>query len=596
MRKMSNIVRKVFPPQLWAGRKGLFWGLTILTLLWFGFEWCLESSFNAFSTREFWFYNLLAATVLAMPAMLWGARKWQACVITLLAGLCQANLMYSRTYFAGIPARSYLLAGNMTDYSASALQSLQWYDCGFLIIMVAAWWLALLPAKPAHKGPKTAYLAYVLVLSLFSWGWDAISPGYVKAFEKKETYKYYSQRVPMYTVFGWLAYDMLASEAPLTDQDLLAVKNWQNEHKRLFPPMPRENRHYPQSVVLVYVESLETWPIGLRIEGKEITPTLNRLVADSTATYIPKVVTQVGPGRSIDTQLLENAGLLPMSTIVWATSRPSNTYYTVNQALQNTDTAESWYLTTAKPNNWNQGATTQSFGYDHRYFKNNWKPGPTFGANHKRLGDKPLIEQTIELLKSGEILPMGKPGFVHIITMSSHHPFMLPPEFDDLKLKGSYPDLLKGYLETIHYTDAALGQLTDYLKSRPDYNDILVVITGDHEGLANSRTDLSKQFPWVSKEKLTPWIALNSPYPGTFDKYVGQVDLYTTMLQLLGLTDYRWQGMGVSALSPNHPGVAISFQGEVSGPFSTLPAEVADHLRRAPKISNLIIQHNLLKK
>lgn len=594
---MINILKRIFPSQLWGGYKGVFWGLTLLTLLWFGFEWCLESSFTAISRREFWCYNLLVATILAMPVMLWRARKWQAVIITVLAGLCQANLMYSRTYFAGIPARSYLLAGNMTDYSASAIQSMQWYDAGFLLIVLVAWWLSFRHTKPMSNGKRGVYFVYILVLSLFSWIWDSVSPGYVKAFEKKATYKYYSQRVPMYTVFGWLAYDMLASDTPLTAEDKREVAEWLAEHRRLFPPSVADTTlHSPKSVVLVYVESLETWPINLKVEGKEITPRLNRLVGDSTATYIPKVVTQVGTGRSIDTQLLENAGLLPMSTMVWATTRPNNQYFTVNKAFTEATGGDSWYLTTAKPSNWNQGVTTRNFGYNHQLFKSDWKPGPSFGANHKRLGDKPLVEQTIDLMKHGKILPTGKPGFVHLITMSSHHPFMLPEEFDELHLKGDYPEILKGYLETLRYTDSALGELIDYLQSRPDYQDILVVITGDHEGLANNRAALAKQYTWVSSEKLTPWIVLNSPYPGKIDKYVGQIDLYPTMLQLLGLSGYEWQGMGVSALSNNHPGVAISYQGEVSGPIDSLSTTVKDHLQRASKVSNLIIMHNLIKK
>ncbi len=594
--KLSAILNKIFPPQLWGGSKGLLWGLTFLTLLWFNTEWCIESSFNGFSTREFWFYNLFAATLLAMPVMLWGARKWQAVIITVLSLLGVANLMYSRTYFSAIPARSYLLAGNMTDYTASAMNTLQWYDVGFLLIVGLAWWIALRRNTPAPKGTKLPYLFYLLVLSLFSWGWETLSGGYVRAYREKADYKYYSQRVPMYTVFGWLAYDMLSTQTQITAGEKQAVQNWLSEHKRLFPPMPVDSTtRYPKSVVLVYVESLESWPIGLKIEGKELTPNLNRIVGDSTATFIPKVVTQVGPGRSIDTQLLENCGLLPLSTIVWSNSCPQNKFYSVNQALTKKNGAESWYLTTAKPSNWNQGATSKALGYTYQYFKKDWKPGPTFGANHKRLGDKPLVEQTVEMMKNGQLLPVGKPGFVHLITMTSHHPFMLPPEFDDLKLKQKYPELLKGYLETVHYTDAAIGTLVEYLRSRDDFEDILVVITGDHEGLANSRAQLAEEFPFVSNERLTPWIALNSPFPGTIDRYVGQVDIYTTFLQLLGLNDYEWQGMGVSALNPRHPGVVITEQGTY-GDIKALPKEVADHLQQTKEISELIVRHDLLKK
>ena len=598
---LKKIFRTAFPTSLWGGDKGCLWGLTLLTLLWFNFAWCLESSFNGWSTREFWSYNLSVATVLSMPIMLWQTRRWQAAIITLLSVLCEVNLMYSRTYFAAIPARSYLLAGNMADYSASAMQTLQWYDVGFLILTGMAWWLALRHAKSEQtsntKPPKQVYFSYLIVLFMFSWIWDTVSPGYVKAFRQHADYKYYSQRIPMYTIFGWLTYDILATQNPLTTQDRQLVSSWLDEHKRLYPvPAVDTTRIYPHSVVLVYVESLETWPLELSVEGKEITPRLNRLLQDTTATYIPNVVTQTGPGRSIDTQLLENTGLLPMSTRVWATDRPLNKYYSVNQALAESNNADSWYLTTAKPSNWNQGATSQTLGYKHRHFKNDWKPGPTFGANHKRLGDKPLIEQTVALMQNGEVLPEGSPGFVHLITMTSHHPFMLPAQYDNLKLQGTYPEILKGYLETIHYTDAAIGQLIDYLQTRSDYKDILVVITGDHEGLANNREPIARQFSWVSDERLTPWIALNSPYPGKINKYVGQIDLYTTMLQLLGLNDYVWQGMGVSALHPRHPGVAISGQGNVSGPIEKLSSAEAKHLQDATQVSTLIVQHNLLQK
>ena len=34
-----------------------------------------------------------------------------------------------------------------------------------------------------------------------------------------------------------------------------------------------------------------------------------------------------------------------------------------------------------------------------------------------------------------------------------------------------------------NYTDHGLGILLDYLKSRPDYKDMMIVIIGDHEVL-----------------------------------------------------------------------------------------------------------------
>lgn len=38
-----------------------------------------------------------------------------------------------------------------------------------------------------------------------------------------------------------------------------------------------------------------------------------------------------------------------------------------------------------------------------------------------------------------------------------------------------------------NYTDYAIGPFIDYLKSRPDFDETMIVITGDHEGLASDR-------------------------------------------------------------------------------------------------------------
>ena len=38
-----------------------------------------------------------------------------------------------------------------------------------------------------------------------------------------------------------------------------------------------------------------------------------------------------------------------------------------------------------------------------------------------------------------------------------------------------------------NYTDYAIGSFIDYLKSRPDFDETMIVIAGDHEGLASDR-------------------------------------------------------------------------------------------------------------
>ena len=45
------------------------------------------------------------------------------------------------------------------------------------------------------------------------------------------------------------------------------------------------------------------------------------------------------------------------------------------------------------------------------------------------------------------------------------------------------------YMTTARYRDKAIGKFVEYLKTLPQYDVTLIVITGDHEGLATYREE-----------------------------------------------------------------------------------------------------------
>lgn len=60
--------------------------------------------------------------------------------------------------------------------------------------------------------------------------------------------------------------------------------------------------------------------------------------------------------------------------------------------------------------------------------------------------------------------------------------------------------------------------------------------------------------------------------PGRDDKVLGQVDIYPTLLNLLGLDEYQWKGQGNSVFSPHKPPFAIvTMTGEIVGDTTSLP-------------------------
>lgn len=590
---MKKLLRSLFPRQLWnRTATALFLSLTAV-ILWFDIEWCSSTSFQAMSQPETWINTLLLALLLSLPAMMWHLRKTQAVIITLVALWLECNLMYSRTYFTAIPLSSYLLAGNLGDFTASVADSLRWLDLGFILPVAWAWCSALGRSPQARlvTTDRLLYFGYIGLIGALSCVTVAPYGGLRGAWEARANANYHVARVPMFTVAGSLINDAMTANRPLSEADRKKVEKYLGST----PPLkPLEGNPGRDNLVLILCESLESWVIGLEVEGKEITPCLNRLVADSTTLYAPSVLSQVGAGRSIDGQLLINAGLLPMQRGVYAMERVFNEYPTLTKAFAGLRSARSALLTVDKTVTWNQGAVASAFGIDTVIARDSWVNDEKVGSR-KKLGDRSFARQIVGKMEAGEIWPEGQNAFIQIVTYSGHNPFVLPEALDNLRLTGTYPPVVRNYLTMAHYTDEAVGILVDYIRSRPDSDRTLILITGDHEGLAADRESAAASSPFVSSAPFVPLIVANSSAGGHFTKIMGQVDIYPTILQLAGLTAYPWHGLGRSILDPAFPGVAVGSQGAEYGTVDSIPSGDLGRLRDARAVSDLIISYDLLK-
>lgn len=123
-----------------------------------------------------------------------------------------------------------------------------------------------------------------------------------------------------------------------------------------------------------------------KVDGKEITPCLNRLLKEKSTLYAPNVLTQVKGGRSIDAQLMICSGLLPLMSGTYSSLYYDNTFYTLQKAMRGLKHSRSYLLTIDKVSTWNQGAVARSFGTDTIISYHDFKMTEAFGT-HKRIGD-----------------------------------------------------------------------------------------------------------------------------------------------------------------------------------------------------------------
>ena len=96
------------------------------------------------------------------------------------------------------------------------------------------------------------------------------------------------------------------------------------------------------------------------------------------------------------------------------------------------------------------------------------------------------------------------------------------------------------YIKRLNYFDNELSKFIAELKACGLYDKSLIVIASDHQ-VRRGAASKAIVGPYI------PWIILNSPVTGNVRSVVRQVDLFPTILEILG-KDYRFMGMPYSGV------------------------------------------------
>lgn len=583
--------------QLWDKTAIIFAVGIFLTFVAFDVIWCMDTTFASFSFFETYATKIIATLALAGVYALTRCRWAQIVVMALLDVLLVANLMYFRTYYSAIPASSYLEAGNLADFKASVTDSLRWADIVMPLITIATAVMAF-RYKTTKRQPLTAVLKWwaapLAGFALLLTGVNLCKGGFHKSLRSVRQSAYLcSADAPIFSVFGCIWYDITDAAEPITPEKQAEIERWLASQPKHQPADSVTEKR--SNLLIVFAESLESWVLEKKVDGKEITPCLNRLLKEKSTLYAPNVLTQVKGGRSIDAQLMICSGLLPLMSGTYSSLYYDNTFYTLQKAMRGLKHSRSYLLTIDKVSTWNQGAVARSFGTDTIISYHDFKMTEAFGT-HKRIGDASFFQQCREKIERGKVWKPGESVYMQFVTYSGHAPFKLPDHLRTITFPASIPEKAADYMTTAHYTDKAIGDFVAYLKTLPQYKETIVVIVGDHEGLASYRQELVDNpvcRGLMSDKQLTPFIVLNSPVGMRYDKFMGQIDIYPTLLNLMQLDAYRWHGLGQSILDPRKQGVAVGSVMNVEGTGSDKEVE---RLKEAHTVSDYMLRYDWLKR
>lgn len=540
-----------------------------LKFILFDVIWSSDTTFQSFSQPESYLIKGAIALLLAFPTVFFRSRWYAGIVCFLLDILLVANLMYWRTYYTAIPWNSYFLAGNLADFMGSVYASVRWCDGLFFAMTLGLLFYTsrygdLLSSRSETRCRAVWFAAGFLICVVATMGLTFARGGFQRSYEKRNTCA-----TPTFTVFGTLCYEFVKESMSITPEIHSEIERWLSAASRSYPVSGVEHRRH---CVVILAESFEGWMLERNVEGKEVTPYLNRWLKDSCTLYAPRVQTQVRGGRSIDAQLLVNTGLLPIANGAYSIRFPNHRYPSLAKALKQAcgEKGRMIGMTSDKRIVWNQQGVAMAFGFDRLYDEKSFTKEERMGVK-KRVGDYPFLQQCAEKIAE-EIAGSGDSSrcFFQLVTYSGHGPFIIPDEYKRISFSPGMPEVLNNYLTAANYTDYAIGKFIERLQEEGLFDETMIVVTGDHEGLAYLRQSLCETKEGgglVSPFEYTPFIVINSPVGMRYEKVMGQ-----------------------SILDPSHLGVAAIWNLTIAGDTTGICPEAIERMKQSWRISDLMIR------
>lgn len=379
-----------------------------------------------------------------------------------------------------------------------------------------------------------------------------------------------------YDVYRYAKLNWLDAE-PVSSEQRSDTQLWMEDRARARSELEQNDALFGayagSNVLMVQVESLQTFMLGQTIGGKEITPVLNGLIRESA--YFSNFYHQTAQGRTSDADFAVNCSLQPMKSGSVFIQYASHDYACLPEQLKN----EGYSTNVFHPYQggfWNRNIMYKNMKYDQFYSMKHYELDERLGWS---LGDKSFYRQSMDI-----IADLPQPFHAFLISLTSHHPYKLPVAEKLLNTEELDDTIMGDYLQVIHYADAALGQLVDRLKAEGLWNKTIFVLYGDHD---NSIQDweLYKRFMKdtgnnMEREQLIKSVPMlihlpDGAYTGTYDKAGGQLDMTPTIMHLLGLStsESHWLGTPLLIDQPQQAQLVIQRNGSwTDGQFYFIPS------------------------
>ena len=310
-----------------------------------------------------------------------------------------------------------------------------------------------------------------------------------------------------------------------------------------------------KNLIMIQCEALQQFIVGMKINGTEVTPNLNRFAENSL--YFPKTWDQTAGGLSSDSEFMANTGFFPSASGAAYTRFANNSYNSLAKTLKK-EGYRTFVVQGTFSSFWNCHRMHPKLYFDRQYSRNTFPKGEVLGLG---LSDRAIFTEALNIFKMTQ-----EPFYGFIVTLSSHHPY----NFEGLD-DGTFPlpdemrkTLLGDYIIAMNYFDRELGRFLEGLKTSGLDQKSLIVLYGDHPAVPIAYKEEMEKLTGKKIEESIEWkdtrrVPLIFHIPGANGKKgtvftdTGQMDIMPTAAGLLGIKIGTYFGKDLSLDNGPYP-------------------------------------------
>lgn len=518
----------------------LLFFLKNLVFHWFSFyEWLPAGETGFLATLAWLLPKIGSAIFFASLTFLVKDKRWLVIPAFVIDIWCLANWIYMRNNNFLLDSFAFNIVGNLNGY---------WWSCIVFVellldisIFVSSILVCILVFRTIHKTEcQWAAAAIVLLVSVVclyaSEGLFILS----KDKDQRPSFRWdIATREGRERVYG-IDYEYLVSETSLLSMplflipDYLQIRSGKVYNRDMMPEdlslaqtrrKPKSEVNHSDKLIIVICESLENWLVR-----PDIMPHLSAITQLDHVLYANNVKTQIVGAPSADGQMIINTGLLPLTEGYTCFRYPLHDY----PSLMRMTTDSTVMLLPHDTSVWNQAKMSIAYGYDTTIIYSDV--------------DTALFNKLNEIQQSGV-------NHIQCITQSTHAPFVICSQ-SQLKETKKMPIFMDRFIRAFNVLDEGLGLFVDRIATDSTLREYTIVITADHHILYHEKREKYQKYcdlnglDYTPISPALPLIIYSPKIEGNIhiSEPVYQMDIYPTVLHLLGGDDYEWQGFGINLL------------------------------------------------